>query len=74
MKAVAAEKKVPLVDLHASSRELVRRQGPAGSAAFANAPGDATHFNEAGARAMAGLVARELFDAEPSLRPWRKVP
>lgn len=71
MKAVAAEKNAPLVDLHASSRELVLKQGPDGAKAFANASGDMTHFNEAGARAMAELVLRELFDAEPSLREWR---
>ena len=71
MKAVATETKTPLVDLHAASRALVLKQGPEGANAFANAPGDMTHFNEAGARAMADLVLRELFAAEPSLSAWR---
>ena len=72
MKAVAAETKTPLVDLHAASGALVLKQGPEGAKAFANAPGDMTHFNEAGARAMADLVLRELFAAEPSLSTWRE--
>ena len=51
---------VPVIDLHASSKKLVQQLGPEASAELANKPGDATHFNEKGARAMADLVLREL--------------
>ncbi len=68
MKEVAAEKNVPVIDLHASSGKLFMQHGDAGSAAFANAPGDRTHFNEKGARAMAALVMNELPSAEPRLK------
>ena len=67
MKEVGVEKDVPVIDLYASSLALARRLGPAGSAQFANSPGDATHFNEQGARAMADLVMRELPGAAPEL-------
>ncbi|MEI7730591.1 MAG: hypothetical protein WCO56_13535 [Verrucomicrobiota bacterium] len=40
-----------------------------GSAEFANAPKDRTHFNEQGARAMAALVMPELLRLEPRLKP-----
>ena len=60
MKEVATEKKAAVVDLHAASGELFQKLGDAGSAEFANAPKDRTHFNEKGARAMAALVMKEL--------------
>jgi lysophospholipase L1-like esterase len=68
MKAVAAEKKVALIDLHASSAALVEKLGEEKSAEFANKPGDRTHFNEKGARAMAELVMKELPNVEPKLK------
>lgn len=68
MKEIASEKKAPLIDLHAASGKLFEQLGDAGSAAFANAPGDRTHFNEKGARAMAELVMSELPQAEPRLK------
>jgi lysophospholipase L1-like esterase len=74
MKAVGSEKQVPVVDLHRSSKRLVEQLGPDGSAAFANKPGDATHFNEKGARAMAELVMNELPVAEPQLKGLLKRP
>ncbi|MBI5799729.1 MAG: hypothetical protein HZA92_03245 [Verrucomicrobia bacterium] len=67
MKAVAAELKVALIDLHAASGELFAKLGEKSNEQFANKPGDATHFNERGARAMAELVMRELPKAEPRL-------
>ena len=67
MKAVAEEKHVPVIDLYASSKALVQELGPARSAELANKPGDATHFNEKGARAMAHLVLEKLRDAAPEL-------
>lgn len=72
MKRVAAEKKVGLVDLHTASGELFRRLGPQKAQEMANAPDDTTHFNEAGAKAMAVLVMEQLFQAEPSLRACKK--
>jgi lysophospholipase L1-like esterase len=67
MKAVAAEKKVALIDLHASSGELFRKLGKEHCPELANAPTDFTHFNEKGARAMADLVMKELPAAAPQL-------
>src|SRR6185436_12431860 len=46
MKAVGLEKKVPVIDLHASSKHLVEQLGPVAAADMANKKGDATHFNE----------------------------
>ncbi len=60
MKAVAAAKKVPVIDLFTASKTLVEQLGPEKAAAHANKPGDNTHFNEVGARAMAELVLKEL--------------
>lgn len=67
MKAVGVEKHVAVIDLQASSRKLVELLGPEKSAELANKKGDATHFNEKGARAMADLVLKELPAAAPKL-------
>ena len=72
MKEVALEKKVPLVDLHTPSAQLFEQLGEAGSNELANKPGDATHFNEKGAKAMAGLVMQELPAVEPALKKYLK--
>jgi lysophospholipase L1-like esterase len=72
MKEVGAEKKTPVIDLHASSKALVEPLGPKGSADMANKPGDNTHFNEKGAKAMAELVMKELPAAVPSLKNYLK--
>ncbi len=53
MKVVAAEKQVPLVDLHTASGKLIAKLGDQGSADLSNAPGDRTHFSPKGARLMA---------------------
>lgn len=75
MRAIAAEKKAALVDLHATSKRLVEQLGPEKAAEMANKKGDGTHFNEKGARAMADLVMRELPAAVPQLKPLlRPVP
>lgn len=68
MKAVAAEKKVPLVDLNALSVELCNQIGPQGSLALANDAKDATHFNAQGAQEMARLVMEKLPGVEPELK------
>lgn len=72
MKAVAAELKVPVVDLHKMSGELYLKLGPEKSLELANKPGDATHFGEKGARAMAELVMSKLPSAVPELGPLLK--
>ncbi len=72
MKQVGAEKKVPVVDLHTSSWALVEPLGSKGSADMASAPGDGTHFNGKGAKAMAELVMKELPAAAPALQSHLK--
>ncbi|MEQ1858509.1 MAG: rhamnogalacturonan acetylesterase [Chthoniobacteraceae bacterium] len=72
MKAVAVEKEVPVIDLHAMSRELYLKLGEQGSLELANAPGDRTHFGEKGAKAMAELVMSKLPGALPKLKPLLK--
>jgi lysophospholipase L1-like esterase len=67
MKSVAAEKKVNLIDLNASSGRLYEQLGPAANDIVASAPDDRTHFNENGARMMAHLVMQELTQVEPRL-------
>jgi lysophospholipase L1-like esterase len=68
---VAAEKKVPLVDLFARSVALLEEMGPEASAVFdpkgKDGQPDHTHLSPAGAKAMARLIAEELRKAEPSL-------
>ena len=66
---VAAEKKVPLVDLFARSIALLEKIGPKASAPFdpkGDQP-DHTHLSPKGAEVMAGLVADELRKVEPTL-------
>lgn len=74
MREVAAEKKVAVIDLYASSKLLAEKLGPTKSAQFANKKHDITHFNETGARAMADLVMQELPAAAPQLKPLLKNP
>ena len=71
MKAVAAEKKVPLVDLNSASVELCNKLGPKESESLANEAKDATHFNAKGAKEMARLVMEQLPNAEPSLKQYQ---
>jgi lysophospholipase L1-like esterase len=70
-KRVAAEEKVPLVDLFARSVELHEKLGPAASDEF-NPPAkdgrtDHTHLNAKGAEVMAGIIAGELRRVSPDL-------
>lgn len=67
MKAVAAERNVPVIDLHAASRAYYEKLGPEAVAKLASESTDKTHFNEAGARAMADLVLQELPRVAPKL-------
>ena len=66
---VAADRKVPCVDLFARSVALLNELGPVGSEPF-NPKGkddaaDHTHLNPKGAEVMAGLVAAELKKVAP---------
>jgi lysophospholipase L1-like esterase len=74
MKEVAKEKNTSLIDLYALSKALAEKLGPVESKTFANRDGDATHFNEKGARAMADLVLQELPTAAEMLKPYFKTP
>ena len=67
MKAIAAEKKVDVIDLNASSGRLYEQLGASANDVVANAPTDRTHFNEQGARMMAHLVMQELTQVSPDL-------
>jgi pectinesterase len=73
VKRVAAEKNVPLIDLHQLSIEYCERIGPAGTAKF-NPPKedgspDTTHLDAAGSLPFGQLVAAELVRVEPELTP-----
>jgi pectin methylesterase-like acyl-CoA thioesterase/lysophospholipase L1-like esterase len=70
MKEIAVEKKAALIDLHAASRAYFEQLGETASLDTANKAGDQTHFNEKGAKAMAGLVMKELPAAAPELKEF----
>lgn len=67
MKAVGAEKDIPVIDLYTSSKKLAEKLGPVASLDLASQKSDPTHFNEKGARAMADLVIQALPAAAPDL-------
>jgi lysophospholipase L1-like esterase len=81
-KAVAAEKHVPVIDLHARSIELLGRIGPEASAEFDPKPRadakakstgpDKTHLSPRGSEAFGAIVADELKKLEPALVPYIK--
>jgi lysophospholipase L1-like esterase len=75
---LAAEKNVPLIDLHAQSIALHNRLGPKESEKFdmprkeekkGDGP-DKTHLSHDGAKIIGKLVADELQKVEPSLVPY----
>jgi len=74
MKVVAAEKKVALIDLHASSAKLYAQLGPDAvkelEASSDGATFDTTHFNAKGAEAMAKLVMVEFPIAAPQVKAY----
>jgi lysophospholipase L1-like esterase len=79
VKKVAQEKKVPLVDLHARSIELLDKLGPKTAAALNRASADPakpdlTHLSPRGAEVTAPLVIEELSRAVPELRRHLKTP
>ena len=74
VRAVAAEQKVPLIDLHARSKMLAEHLGADGCAVFSppdtNGKRDLTHLSAIGGQVFAGLVIEELLSAMPSLAPY----
>lgn len=75
-KAVALEKGVALIDLHAESIDVLDRMGAGAAAAFniANADGtpDTTHLSTQGSTAFGAIVADELLKLVPALAPYLK--
>ena len=72
VKRVAAEKKVPLVDLYARSTALVEKLGPNGMAEMeppGKQPGtmDHTHLTTRGGEMIAPLIVEELRKVAPEL-------
>jgi len=73
VKKIAAEKNVPLVDLHARSMALYERLGPEKTAALnpvkPDGTPDTTHLGPAGSVVIARLVVEELRRVDPALAP-----
>jgi DNA sulfur modification protein DndE len=82
VRALAAEMKVPLIDLHKSSQALIEKQGveesknlflwidPKHFKAAADGKKDDTHFSEYGAASVASLVCGELRDKKIGLAEY----
>lgn len=72
-KAVAADKKVPLIDLHTISIQIYETLGPEGCEKMrpksSGGTIDRTHFNSAGSQLFGPIVARELVKVMPNLKP-----
>jgi lysophospholipase L1-like esterase len=72
VRGVAAKNKVPLIDMHRTSEQVIRQCGPEPSrrlflqlkpnenANYPNGVEDNTHFSPIGAQVMAGLVAEAI--------------
>ena len=71
---MAAEKNVPLIDLHAKSIELLDRLGPSISSALGplkpDGTLDKTHLNDAGSALFGALMADEVRRVVPELAPY----
>lgn len=84
VRSLAADMKVPLIDLHRSSQALIESHGVEGSKKlflwidprhFKTAPEgrkDDTHFSEYGASTMAALVSSELRDKKLAVASYLK--
>ncbi|SKA96164.1 Lysophospholipase L1 [Prosthecobacter debontii] len=70
MKAVAAEMKVPVIDLHHTSFLFCSQMGEKFCLRYAPSATDRTHFNTEGARITARFVAEGLQQEVPALRPY----
>ena len=71
-KSVAAESKVPFVDLHAASIDYHNRIGSDVSMSFNPKEGDTTHFNQKGAEAIVDLILKELKSVAGNLAAYLK--
>lgn len=77
-RSVAAEKSVPLIDLHAKSIELLDRLGPSISPSLGplkpdgktDVTLDKTHLNDAGSALFGALMTEELRRVVPELATW----
>ena len=73
VKQIAKEKNVPLIDLHARSKELCEQWGKEKCLEFSpikdNNQPDNTHLNAKGSLIFARLVVEELVNAVPELKP-----
>ena len=69
---VAAEVKVPFVDLHKSSTNLQHRVGREVSMTYNMKEGDFTHFNQKGGEVISGLVIQDLTNVVKELGGYLK--
>lgn len=69
VKAVGAEEKVPVIDLHHRSFVFFNQMGEKFCQRYGPALTDKTHFNVEGSRLVARLVAEGLVREVPELRP-----
>lgn len=67
MKSIAAEKGVPLVDLHESSGKLLAELGEEKATELYCSEKDRSHFSEKGAVKMASFIVEGLKRADPEL-------
>lgn len=78
VKAVAAEKDAPAVDLHAASIALLNRLGPKSGGAFGvlkdDGTLDRTHLSPEGSAVFGAIVANELRKTLPALAPYINPP
>ena len=84
VKKVASDLNVPLIDLHAKSKQVLESKGEEGSKAlflhlapelyphFKKGKVDDTHFSEYGAEVMASEVADGILETVPALIPFLK--
>ncbi len=71
---VAAETKVPFLNLHSASVAYHNRIGPEESMTLNLKEGDRTHFNKKGAEAITDLIVSELAKTCPHLARYLKSP
>ncbi len=76
VRKLGAEKNVPVIDLHASSRAYCERLGAQATSVFdvlKNGKADTTHLDAHGAAVFGGLVVDEVRQKAPELAPYLKM-
>lgn len=73
MHQVGRDTGTPVIDLHRASFELLSKLGDEASRGFSPSDTDRTHFSRKGALAMAKLVADQLPQAAPQLKPRLRI-